>query len=83
MPRATLADLKGGDASVNAAAIRDVLAGNRGPLRDIVVLNAAAALVVGERAASLAEGAEMAASAIDTGLAAHALEKLVAVTTER
>jgi anthranilate phosphoribosyltransferase len=83
LPRATLADLKGGDASVNAAAIGDVLAGKPGPLRDIVVLNAAAALVVGERAASLSKGTEMAARAIDTGRAAHALEKLVAVTTER
>jgi anthranilate phosphoribosyltransferase len=60
-----------------------VLAGKHGPLRDIVVLNAAAALVVGECAASLAEGAAMAVGAIDTGRAAHALDALVAITAAR
>jgi anthranilate phosphoribosyltransferase len=81
LPRASLSDLKGGDARVNAAAIRDVLAGTPGPLRDIVVLNAAAALVVGDRAAGLAEGARISAAAIDSGRAARALDALVTVTT--
>ena len=80
LPRATLADLKGGDAKVNAAAIRDVLAGKPGPFRDIVLLNAAAALVVGGRAASLSDGVQRAAKAIDSGAAAQALARLVAVS---
>jgi anthranilate phosphoribosyltransferase len=82
LPPATLEDLKGGDATVNAAAIRDLLAGERGPFRDIVVLNAAAALIVGGKAANLLEGAEKAARAIDDGSAARALDKLVAVSNE-
>ena len=79
---ASLEDLKGGDATVNAAAIRDLLGGESGPFRDIVVLNAAAALIVGGKAADLKEGAARAARAIDDGSAARALDKLVAVTNE-
>jgi len=82
LQRATLAQLKGGDAQVNAAAIRGVLGGEPGPFRDIVLLNAAAALIVGGKAASLAEGVERAGRAIDTGAAAQALDKLVAITNE-
>jgi len=78
--RATLAQLKGGDAQANAAAIREVLGGEPGPFRDIVLLNAAAALIVGGKAASLAEGVGRAARAIDTGAASQALDKLVAIT---
>ena len=80
LPRATLDQLKGGDAQVNAAAIREVLAGESGPFRDIVLMNAAAALIVGGKAASLTDGVGRAAHAIDTGAAARALDKLVAVT---
>jgi anthranilate phosphoribosyltransferase len=83
LPRATLADLKGGDAQVNAQAIRDVLAGKAGPFRDIVLLNAAAALVVGGKSASLADGVERAARAIDDGSAAKSLDKLIAVSNGR
>jgi anthranilate phosphoribosyltransferase len=81
LARARLADLKGGDASLNAAAIRDLLAGKTGPFRDIVLLNAAAALIVGGMAETLAEGAGIAARAIDEGKAAEALRRLVAVST--
>ena len=80
LPPATLDDLKGGDATVNAAKIRELLAGEAGPFRDIVVLNAAAALIVGGKCADLKEGAARAARAIDDGAAARALDKLVAVT---
>lgn len=80
LPVARLEQLKGGDARANAAAIRDVLAGEPGPFRDIVLMNAAAALIVGGKAASLADGVARAANAIDTGAAARALDKLVAVT---
>jgi anthranilate phosphoribosyltransferase len=82
LERATLAQLKGGDAQVNAAAIREVLGGEPEPFRDIVLLNAAAALIVGGKAASLTEGVERAGRAIDTGAAAQALDKLVAITNE-
>jgi anthranilate phosphoribosyltransferase len=80
LPPARLSDLKGGDEAVNAQAIRDVLAGKRTPLRDIAVLNAAAALIVGGKAANLMEGAALAARSIETGAARLALDKLVAIT---
>jgi anthranilate phosphoribosyltransferase len=82
LPPATLDDLKGGNATVNAAKIRELLAGEAGPFRDIVVLNAAAALIVGGKCADLKEGAARAARAIDDGAAARALDKLVAVTND-
>ncbi len=74
---ARLADLLGGDADVNAAAIRAVLDGKKGPFRDIVVLNTAAAAVIGGKAANLAEGAEVATASIDSGAAKSSLERLI------
>ncbi|MCL2393214.1 MAG: anthranilate phosphoribosyltransferase [Acidimicrobiaceae bacterium] len=74
------AELKGGDAPVNAAYARRVLEGRRGPHRDIVLLNAAAALLVGGRARDLTEGLEVAAESIDGGGAALALERLIATS---
>lgn len=82
LARATLADLAGGDAATNAAALRAVLAGARGPLRDIVLLNTAAALIVGGRAATLRDGVRQGAAAIDAGHARHALDRLAEVTNE-
>jgi anthranilate phosphoribosyltransferase len=83
LPPAKLSDLKGGDAQHNAAAIRDVLAGRKTPLRDIAVLNAAAALIVGGKAANLTDGAALAIHSIETGAARTALERLVAITNGR
>lgn len=80
LPTASLDDLRGGDANVNAAAIRDLLDGQKDPYRDIVCLNAGAALVVGERAANILEGVELAAAAIDDGRAKDALDRLVAAS---
>ncbi len=77
---AKLSDLKGGDAAFNAAAIRDVLAGKKGPLRDIAMLNTSAALIVGGKAASLTDGVALATHAIESGAAAKALARLVEVT---
>ena len=77
LPRATIADIRGGDAEENAAALRALLDGATGPYRDIVLLNAAAALVVADRVADLAEGAALAARVIDDGRAAKALADLV------
>lgn len=82
LPPATLEDLKGGDATVNAVAIRQLLVGEQGPFRDIVLLNAGAALIVGGKAQDLREGAERAARAIDDGSAGRALDRLVAVSNE-
>ena len=68
--RATLAELKGGDANHNADAIRGVLRGDRNAFRDIVLLNSAAALMVAGKAKDLGDGAALAAQSIDSGKAA-------------
>ena len=83
LPRAALADLRGGEPSHNAQALRDLLAGAGGPYRDIVLLNAAAAFLVAEKAETLREGVELAAGAIDSGAAATALKRLIAITNSR
>jgi anthranilate phosphoribosyltransferase len=86
VPRATLEDLRGGDAAANAAVVRSVLAGDRGPVRDAVVLNAAAALVAldtdaaGSLTKRLAAGIARAEAAIDGGGARAALDRWVEVT---
>lgn len=80
LPCASIADLRGGDAEENAAALTALLAGAPGPYRDIVLLNAAAALVVADRAADLKAGATQAAAVIDDGRAADALARLVEAT---
>jgi anthranilate phosphoribosyltransferase len=67
----------GGDSATNAQAIRALLSGQSGPYRDIVLLNAAAALLVGDRAETLREGIALAAQAIDEGRAQGALDALV------
>ena len=79
---ATLEDLRGGDAPANAEAVRRVLEGERGPHRDIAVLNAAAGLVVAGVSADLAEGVARAAEVIDTGAAHDALQGLVRVSRQ-
>ena len=77
VPKALPADLKGGDAARNAEIVTSVLAGQSGPARDIVILNAGAALFVAGKSASVAEGIARAASAIDSGAAAATLEAMV------
>lgn len=81
LPRASLDDLRGGDPAENAQALKDLLAGRKGPYRDISVLNAAAVLVVADKAPDLVEGARLAEKAIDEGRAQGALDTLVKVTT--
>jgi anthranilate phosphoribosyltransferase len=75
------AEIRGGDPASNAAAIRDLLDGGKGAYRDIVIMNAAAALVVADAAPDFARGASMAAVAIDSGRARNALDHLIRVTT--
>jgi len=80
LPRVSMRDLLGGDREQNAAIIHAILRGEPGPKRDIVVMNAAAALVVGVKARDLKEGVELAARSIDTGAARDKLEELVRFT---
>jgi len=77
LPEARPEDLTGGNAVENAAHIRAVLGGLKGPLRDIVLLNAAAALLVGGKANTLREGVALASESIDSGKALAVLEALV------
>jgi anthranilate phosphoribosyltransferase len=65
-----------GSPEANAAVLREVLEGRPGPRREIVLLNAAAALVAGGAAATLQEGIALAAAAIDSGVAAERLERM-------
>jgi len=80
LPPARLEDLKGGAPEHNAGLMRELLAGVGGPLRDIVLLNSGAALVIAGRAANLASGIELAARSLDSGAARRVLEDLVART---
>lgn len=70
----------GGDPATNAAITRRILDGEPGPGRDIVVINAAATLVVGDAAVTMAEAVELARSALDDGGASRVLERLVAAS---
>jgi anthranilate phosphoribosyltransferase len=80
LPRAALVDLTGGSPAENAEALKRLLAGEKGPYRDIVLLNAAAAFLVADRVETLKEGVELAAEIIDDGRAQKALERLVEIT---
>ena len=80
--RASLAELRGGVAAENAQALTALLAGGHGAYRDIVLLNAAAALMVADRAEDIMSGMELARHALDSGAARGKLEQLV-VTSNR
>jgi anthranilate phosphoribosyltransferase len=80
LPVATLEQLKGGDAAVNAKALSGVLDGDKNPYRDIALANAAASLIVAGKAKTLTEGMEIAARSLDSGAAKAALERLIAVS---
>ncbi len=77
LPRHDLSAVRGGDAEANAAITRAVLEGERGPARDVAVLNAAAALMVSGCAEDLKEGLALAATSIDSGAARAKLAALV------
>jgi len=80
LPKSSLDALKGGDAATNAQLIQRVLAAESGPLRNVVLLNAGAALFVAGRVGSVKEGIAQAAEAIDSGRAADALTRLSAAS---
>jgi anthranilate phosphoribosyltransferase len=78
--RARPDDLKGGSPEDNAAALRAMLGGQHGPIRDITLLNAGAALLIAGKVHEWRAGTTMAAEAIDSGAAKRVLERLIAVT---
>ena len=80
LARATLDDLRGGDIATNVASARRILAGEHGPQRDIVLLNAAAAFVVSGVVDVLSEGLDAARHSIDGGAAGAVLERVVEVS---
>jgi len=83
LPRATITDLKGGDPATNALALNAVLDGHQGAYRDIVLFNAAGALIVAGKVSDLKEGVAMAADAIDKGAARKVLQDLIEATNQR
>jgi anthranilate phosphoribosyltransferase len=83
LARASLADLKGGTPAENGAAIMALLGGKPGAFRDIVLINAAAALIVAGAVTRLPDGVQRAAQAIDTGAAMATLSRLIAITNAK
>ena len=82
VPAASIADLAGGDAATNAAITRAVLGGERGPQRDVTLINAAAAIVAAGLAEGFADGIAHAEESIDSGAAAASLDAAVRVGSD-
>jgi anthranilate phosphoribosyltransferase len=82
LPRATPEQLKGADAAFNAKAVRSLLAGDKGPYRNVVLFEAAAALVVAGKANDLKSGVAIGAESLDGGKAKRALERMVSISNE-
>jgi len=82
LARAPLDGIRGGDAEQNRRIILDILQGTAGPRRDIVLLNAAAALVASGKVANFTDGVRLAADSIDSGKAMTRLEQLIAFTNQ-
>ena len=82
LPRARLEDIKGGEPQHNARLMEGLLAGAGGPLRDVVLLNSGAALLVAGRVTTVEAGIELAAKSLDSGAAQRVLQQLVARTNE-
>ena len=80
--RASLKEIKGGDAQANRGIILGVLDGDRGPRRDVVMLNAAAALLASSRAENFSDGVALAAESIDSGKAREKLQSLIDFTNQ-
>ena len=80
LQRCSKQDLVGGSPEENAAITRAILAGEKGPKRDAVLMNAGAALYIGGKAASLAEGIALAAKLIDSGMAAATLDRVIEIS---
>jgi anthranilate phosphoribosyltransferase len=82
MKRASLSDLQGGNAAENAQIIRRLFAGETGPKRDVVLMNASLAIAAGGKAGDLKEGVAIAARSIDSGAARDRLNRLVAFSEQ-
>jgi anthranilate phosphoribosyltransferase len=82
LPKVKPEALRGGDAATNAKAVEDVLEGKKTPLRDVALLNAAAALVVAGKAKDLKAGFDLAAHAVDSGEAEGRLDRLIVVSND-
>ena len=80
LKRCEKAELVGGSPAENAAITRAILAGEKGPKRDAVLMNAGAALFLGGKTESMADGIRLAGELIDSGAAARTLEKLIEVS---
>jgi anthranilate phosphoribosyltransferase len=80
MNRGTLDEISGGDAAANAYIIRDILAGKKSPRKDVVLLNAAAALLAAGKVDHLADALPLASKSIDSGAASEKLQALVRFT---
>jgi anthranilate phosphoribosyltransferase len=80
LPRAPAEALRGGEPETNARLLRQVLEGEKGPLRDVVLANASAALVAAGKATDFPQGAAQAAEALDSRTALQKLEALAAFT---
>ncbi len=83
LARARLSELRGGTPAQNAVITRDILSHGNGARRDVVLLNAAAALVAGGKADELREGLQLAADSLDSGAALRALERFVEFTNDQ
>jgi len=83
LSRAAPETLQGGTAKENALLLMSILSGRKGPQRDIVVMNAAAALIAGDQAAGFNEGVVLAGAAIDSGKALQKVEELIAFSQNR
>lgn len=81
LARAETGSVRGGTPQHNAHIVREVLAGSRGPIRDIVVFNSAAGLVVAGHAETIPQAIELASASIDTGAAQRVLDSLIRVSS--
>jgi anthranilate phosphoribosyltransferase len=81
-PRVELSDIAGGSPVENAAVVRGVLAGQSGPARDVVLMNAGAAILAAGAGADLGAAVDRAREAVDSGAAERVLQRLVALTGE-
>jgi anthranilate phosphoribosyltransferase len=78
LPEARLDSIKGGTAAENAAILRNILSGEKGNQRDVVLMNTAAVLLAGDRVENMEQGFKLAEKVIDDGRAMQKLEKLIA-----
>ena len=82
IPTASAEDIKGGTGEENALIVKDILSGAKGPKRDVVLMNAGAAIYIAGIAKNMAEGIKLAEESIDSGKAMNVLNALIAFTNK-